>query len=235
MRGDEPRALRLVSQLGRIPSFSLPLPGAAKLAGLGAFARELRAYDFAGISITPPTVTFEGKLELEVGGRQVELLELGPAHTPGDLIVHLPDAGVVFAADLMFVDVTPLMWVGPVENWLAALDRIIELEPRTVVPGHGPLTDLDGVRTLRSYWEIVAAGVRERIGRGMGPVDASREILAWPEFSSRPFARWDDVERIVVNASTIARNDRGQYGRVAERVRMQLFAQMGELAAELRD
>lgn len=233
MGGDAPRTLRMLSELGRMPDVRLPLPGTAKLGGVRSFARALRAYDFGGITPTPPTVTFAGKLELEVGGRRVELFEVGPAHTPGDLIVHIPDAAVVFAADLLFVDVTPLMWVGPIENWLAGLDRIVELEPRAVVPGHGPLTDLDGVRALRAYWELVAPAVRQRVASGMAPAGASREILASPEFSTRAFARWDGPERIVVNAAIIARNDRGQHGRVSDPVRIRLFAQMGELAAEL--
>jgi glyoxylase-like metal-dependent hydrolase (beta-lactamase superfamily II) len=166
--------------------------------------------------VTPPTRTFDGTLELDVGGRRVELIEVGPAHTPGDLIVHVPDERVVFAGDLMFVGVTPIMWVGPVENWLAGLDRIIELTPRAVVPGHGPTTDADGVRQMRSYWEFVASAVRE----GRTAAEIMREL---PE----PFAEWDNPERIAVNAAII---DRGAGPRVSERVRMRLLVQMGELA-----
>lgn len=234
MGGDHPRTLRMLSELGRVPDVQLPLPGAGKLAGLTTFARALRSFDFGGIMPTPPTVTFTDKLELDVGGRRVELLEVGPAHAPGDLIVHVPDAAVVFAADLLFVNVTPLMWVGPVENWVAGLDRIVELGPRTVVPGHGPVSDLEGVRALRAYWELVAPAVRQRVAGGVSPADAAREIVTSPEFSTQPFARWDGPERIVVNAAIIVRNDRGEHGRVSDLVRMRLFAQMGELAAELR-
>jgi cyclase len=205
VRGDDPRRLRLLALGGRL------LPG-----GLAAFARLLRPYDFSGIRVTPPTRTFDGSLELDVGGRRVELIEVGPAHTPGDLIVHVPDERVVFAGDLMFVGVTPIIWVGPVENWLAGLDRIIELGPRSVVPGHGPVTDLDGVRMLKSYWEFVVPAVRE--GR-----TAAEILRALPE----PFAGWDNPERIAVNAALITR---GGGPRVSERVRMKLLAQMGELA-----
>lgn len=205
VRGEDPRRLRLLAFAGRL------LPG-----GLAAFAKLLRPYDFSGIRITPPTRTFDGVLELDVGGRRIELLEVGPAHTPGDLLVHVPDERVVFAGDLMFVGVTPIMWVGPVENWLAGLDRIIELAPRTVVPGHGPVTDLDGVRLMKSYWEFVAPAVRE--GRTAG------EILgALPQ----PFAGWDNPERIAVNAAIIAR---GGGPRVPEHVRMRLLRDMGALA-----
>jgi cyclase len=205
MRGEDPRRLRLLASAGRL------MPG-----GLSAFARLLRPYDFSGIKVTPPTRTFEGVMELDVGARRVELIEVGPAHTPGDLIVHVPDEGVVFAGDLLFVGVTPIMWVGPVENWLAGLDRIMELGPRVVVPGHGPTTDLDGVRLMRSYWEFVVPAVRE----GM---TAAEIFQALPQ----PFADWDNPERIAVNAAMIAR---GAGPRVPERARMRLLGQMGELA-----
>ena len=209
MRGEDPRRLRLLALGGRL------LPG-----GLSAFARLLRPYDFSGIRVTPPTRTFEGVLELDVGGRRVELIEVGPAHTPGDLIVHVPDERVVFAGDLLFVGVTPIMWVGPVENWLAGLDRIVELGPRAVVPGHGPVSDVDGVRTMRSYWEFVVRAVREG--------QTAREIFRrLPE----PFAGWDNPERIAVNAAIVAR---GGGPRVPERVRMRLLGEMGELARSRR-
>jgi glyoxylase-like metal-dependent hydrolase (beta-lactamase superfamily II) len=205
MRGDDPRRLRLLALAGGF------LPG-----GLAAFARLLRPYDFSGIRVTPPTRTFDGAIELDVGGRRVELIEVGPAHTPGDLIVHVPDERVVFAGDLMFVGVTPIMWVGPVENWLAGLDRIVELGPRAVVPGHGPVTDLDGVRLMKSYWEFVAPAVRE--GRS-----AAEILRSLPD----QFAGWDNTERIAVNAAIVAR---GAGPRVSERVRMGLLRDMGELA-----
>src|SRR5207245_11021542 len=79
---------------------------AGLLAGLVASAPTLGAageflsaifggFDFAGIDITTPDQTFEGDLELRVGDRVVRLLEVGPAHTRGDVVVHVPDAAPV--------------------------------------------------------------------------------------------------------------------------------------------
>lgn len=235
MLREDPRGLRVLSVLGRVtgPLERLPVAGVGKLKGLGAFARVLTAYDFTGITLTPPTLTFEGELELDVGDRRVELIEVGPAHAPGDLVVHVPDARVVFAGDLMFVGVTPIMWVGPVENWIAGLERIIELNPRVVVPGHGPVTDLDGVRAMREYWEFVAPAVREHLRTGLSPYEAARTIARSPEFAARDFAGWDATQRIAVNSAIIARNDRGGRGRVSDQARLRLIASMGELGAEL--
>jgi glyoxylase-like metal-dependent hydrolase (beta-lactamase superfamily II) len=236
MLGEDPARLRLLSRggraLGRVPTARLPLPGAAQLGGVGVYARMLSAYDFSEVKLTPPTLTFEGRLELEIGGRSIELIEVGPAHTPGDLIVNLPDEKVVFAADLMFVGVTPIIWVGPVENWLAGLDRIARLQPKTVVPGHGPVTDLDGVEAMRSYWEFVAPAVRQRLGAGMDAATAARDILRSSEYAAQPFARWDAPERLAVNAEVIGRNDRGLGGRVSALERLRLIARMGELRSE---
>ncbi len=236
MAGEDPARLRLLARggqvLGRVASPRFPLPGAAQLAGVTVYARMLSAYDFGEVKLTPPTLTFEGRLELDIGGRAVELIEVGPAHTPGDLIVHLPDEKIVFAADLMFVGVTPIIWVGPVENWLAGLDRIAALRPKTVVPGHGPLADLDGVEAMRSYWEFIAPAVRQRIAAGLDAAAAARDILRSTEFASQPFARWDAPERLAVNAAIIARNDQGLSGRVSAVERLRLIAQMGELTLE---
>jgi cyclase len=62
---------------------------------------------------------------------------LGPAHTKGDLLVHLPKERVVFTGDILFVGSHPIVWEGPISNWIAACDRILALDPAVVVPGLG--------------------------------------------------------------------------------------------------
>jgi glyoxylase-like metal-dependent hydrolase (beta-lactamase superfamily II) len=156
-------------------------------------------FDFDGITLRPATHTFDGRAELRVGGREVVLHELGPGHTAGDTIVHVPDADVVFAGDLVFACDTPLMWAGPVESWLSALDRILALRPALVVPGHGPVTDADGVRDLAHYLQYVADEATARFELGMDPDAAAEDI------DLEPFADWSERERIVVNVHTVYR------------------------------
>jgi len=103
------------------------------------------SFDFDGIELTPPTRTFDGRLDVEVGGKPVELVEVGPAHTRGDLIVHSPADHAVFTGDILFIGGTPIVWAGPLSNWIAACDLILGLDVDTVVPGHGPVTDKAGV------------------------------------------------------------------------------------------
>src|SRR3954468_4297254 len=82
----------------------------AALGPEGAAFAPFAPFQFEGIELRPPTSTFEGQLDLRVGDRDVHFVELGPAHTGGDAIVHVPDASVVFTGDLLFIGGTPIMW-----------------------------------------------------------------------------------------------------------------------------
>lgn len=236
--GEDPRVLRALVQLGRplrpLAGWRRPWPGLRAISEFAAFTGMLGRYDFAGIRVTGPRRTFTGMCTLEIGGRRVELLELGPAHTPGDAVVHLPEAGVVFTGDLVFAGVAPIMWVGPVENWIAALDRVTALAPSTVVPGHGPVVDLDAVHALRAYWVYVAAEVRRLLEQGLDPLAAATRILHSADFGRQPFADWDAHERLAVSAHLIARSDAGASGRVHPRERARLLLQMARLGRTLR-
>jgi cyclase len=154
-------------------------------------------FDFEGIELRPPSDTFSGSLDIDVGGRKVSFIELGPAHTGGDAIAHVPDAGVVFTGDLLFIDGTPIMWAGPVQNWLDACDRILDFGARTLVPGHGPVTDDSGVRDVQRYLTYVRDQARERFDAGVSAADAADDI------DLSDFADWGDKERIVVNVETL--------------------------------
>jgi cyclase len=176
------------------------IANADDLGPAGAFFRRIfGAFEFEGIELTPPTSTFTGERVERIGDKSVHLIEVGPAHTKGDVLVHVPDDGVVFTGDILFIDGTPIMWEGPVENWIRACDRIIEMQPRVIVPGHGPLTDVDGVRAVKNYLAYVRDEARKRFDAGLSAADAARDI-ALGDFSS-----WLDSERIVVNVHTLYR------------------------------
>lgn len=167
---------------------------------LEAFIRRVFGpFEFAGIEPRLPTETFDGQRELTIGGRQAQLIELGPAHTSGDAIVHLPDAGVVFTGDLLFIESTPIMWAGPVSSWLAACERILELDARILVPGHGPVTDHSGVRDVQRYLAYVRDEAARRFEAGLDAQAAADDI------DIEDFRDWGDPERIVVNVATIYR------------------------------
>jgi 2-keto-4-pentenoate hydratase/2-oxohepta-3-ene-1,7-dioic acid hydratase in catechol pathway/glyoxylase-like metal-dependent hydrolase (beta-lactamase superfamily II) len=150
-------------------------------------------FDFGGITVRNADQTFDDRLTIEVGGREVHLVNLGPAHTAADSVVHVPDAGVLFAGDLLFIGCTPIVWAGPIANWVAACDAMIALEAPTVVPGHGPITDADGIRAVRGYLVHVAEQAERAYRNGLSFVEAADTI------DLGEYASWLDAERVVVN------------------------------------
>jgi glyoxylase-like metal-dependent hydrolase (beta-lactamase superfamily II) len=233
----------LAGLLRRLAPLPLPVLGRMKLpllpslpaGSLGDYVGAmLEPYDFSGIFVTPPGREFDGELALTVGGRELRLIEVGPAHTPGDLIVHVPDVRVCFAADVLFVGVAPVMWAGPTANWIAALERILALAPDVVVPGHGPVSGRAEVELLRDHLEWLDAAARPLLAAGRSVPDTARELLGSREYREAPWARWDAPERIVITLATIDRHRRGgAAGGVGARERVTLFAQVAALAAEL--
>src|SRR5579859_6238076 len=117
---------------------------------IGEFSKHaFGAFDFEGITPLLPNQTFEGQLDLRVGSKNVSLLEVGPAHTNGDTLVYVPQDRVIFSGDILFIEGHPIMWAGPVGNWIRACERILALDVETIVPGHGPITDKQGVARLK--------------------------------------------------------------------------------------
>ncbi|GAB1513751.1 MBL fold metallo-hydrolase [Actinophytocola sp. KF-1] len=110
-----------------------------------------QAERLAAAQLVAPTEVITSQVLLDLGGRTVTLIHPGPAHTDHDLFVHVPDVDVVFAGDLVEQGAPPS--VGPdsnVPNWPAALDRILDLRPAVVVPGHGDPVDAEFVRRQRN-------------------------------------------------------------------------------------
>jgi glyoxylase-like metal-dependent hydrolase (beta-lactamase superfamily II) len=185
------------------------------------FARIFGAFEFAGIEATPPTETFDGELRLRVGAKEVVLLEVGPAHTQGDALVWLPQDRVIFTGDILFIEGTPIMWAGPVANWIRACERIAELGADIVVPGHGPITDAKGALRVRDYLVHVRDRARACFDAGLPPAQAAREI-ALGDFSS-----WRDAERIAVNVHSLYRE--WSHGTQGKANTLELFGLMAEL------
>jgi cyclase len=168
------------------------------------FAEILAPFDFGPVTMVYPTRTFSDTLTLALGAKRVELIEVGPAHTKGDILVHIPDDRVVFTADILFIDSHPIMWEGPLENWVAALDRILSMDVDVIVPGHGPITDKRGVRELRGYFAYIDKETRTLHAAGVPASDAARRI------DMEPYADWLDGERIAVNVASIYRHLDGE-------------------------
>jgi glyoxylase-like metal-dependent hydrolase (beta-lactamase superfamily II) len=163
------------------------------------------AFEFDGINVSMPTRTFEGRLEVDVAGRMVELIEVGPAHTRGDTIVYVPDARTVYTGDILFIGGTPIVWAGPLGNWVAACDLMLGMDVDTVVPGHGPITDKAGIVAVRDYLAFVDAEATARHAAGVDAWEAARQIAA--EIGAKEdFRGWSEFGRISVNVDTAYRS-----------------------------
>ncbi len=198
----------------------------ALLAEAGPLALpSLGHFDFAGVELTLPNRTFEGELELQVGDKKVILIEVGPAHTRGDAVVWVPGDKTLFTGDILFKDAHPLIWQGPASNWIAALQRLLEMDIETVVPGHGPLTDKSGLAEMLHYLEVLTAEARRRYDARMSVEDAVRDLTL------DAFKGWLDAERVYVNVHTLYRDFAGdtEPGDV-----LALFAGMARLQSDLQ-
>jgi glyoxylase-like metal-dependent hydrolase (beta-lactamase superfamily II) len=157
-----------------------------------------RQFDFSGVDeLTLPTWTFDGTMTIAVGDKTVELTDLGPAHTESDTIAWVKQDRTVFTGDLLFNEGHPVVWAGPLSNWIAACDFIVALDPEVVVPGHGPICDVAAVRTMKGYFEHLRDEARARFDAGLDWRAAARDIPI------KEYAHWTDPERVVANVYSL--------------------------------
>jgi cyclase len=223
----------LAGALGLAGSMPFPYPRRGDVAVIAAYVGEaLAPFDFNEVRLVPPTRTFSGELELEIGDREIRLIEVGPAHTPGDLIVWIPDAKVAIAADILFVGVTPIMWVGPLARWVAALERLLELGAERFVPGHGPVCGPDQVLRLIDYWRWLERATGQLLDAGKAPPETARELVLGDEIAEQGFADWLAPERALVSVGTIDAHRRGVAKPPGPRELIAAFFRMALLARD---
>lgn len=157
---------------------------------LAGFVDGLRAYDFRGIELTPPTTLVDGDTTLDLDGTAVELLYVGPAHTAGDLAAWLPAEGVLFTGDVLFHQCAPIGWEGTFATWIGALERLEALQPAVVVPGHGPVCGVEGLAGLREYLVYVRREAEVHHAAGRTTLEAAERI------DLSPFEGWSEHERL---------------------------------------
>jgi cyclase len=220
---------RTAAEMTELPPAAMAalLEQAPAMGELGAFFMDcFGAFDFAGIELALPQQTFNGELRLPVGGLELELIEVGPAHTCGDTLVHVPARRVLFSGDILFSGAHPIAWAGPVSNWIAACERILAMDVEVIVPGHGPLAGPDAVRELKAYFEYLYEQARACHAEGMTALEAARAI------SLDRWIDWRERERLVVNIANIyaeLSDDREPPSQLAA------FEGMAQLARTLRE
>jgi cyclase len=178
------------------------------------------AFDFKSVTQTLPTTVFDSALVRHVGSKSVHITHVGPAHTRGDALVYVPADRTVFTGDILFIEGHPIVWEGPVSNWIETCEAILALDVETVVPGHGPITGKNGVAAVRDYLAYTQAEARKRYDAGLSVFEAAQDI-AMADYES-----WGDGERIVINVSTLYKEFAGDH---TPNDVMSLFGQMARL------
>ena len=150
-------------------------------------------FDFQGIRLVLPNETFSGELQLRVGDKEVRLIEVGPAHTRGDVIVYVPKDRVLYTGDMLFNGAHPAVWAGPIGNWIKACELMLSWEVDMVVPGHGAMTDKSGIRRVPRLSRHVRDEARKCFDKGMSYIEAADAI------SLDPWAHFAEDERMYIN------------------------------------
>jgi len=164
--------------------------GGDHLAGLKSILKD----NAEGTVPTLPTRFISGNdSRLELGGVVFQLEHRNGAHTPGDMMVWLPQMNVLFTGDVVYVN--RLLGVIPVSdtrNWLATFAVIEELHPKVIVPGHGDVTDLATARAdTRAYLVALRAHMKKAVDDG---VDMSTAVKS---FDAQPFMRLQNAAELM--------------------------------------
>lgn len=128
---------------------------------------EVRKPDF-------PIVFFSDGLTLKLGNQTVILTNMGRGHSEGDTLVYLPETQVLFTGDLVYAGSIGYMGEGYMEDWILALEFMDRLAPRTVIPGHGPVSPPEVIQHFKTYFKDFTTTVLEHINRG----DSLEQTLA---------------------------------------------------------
>jgi glyoxylase-like metal-dependent hydrolase (beta-lactamase superfamily II) len=171
--------------------------------GLAAAGQQLlEDYNFDGIELALPTTVFDARYELNLDGKEVHLIYVGPCHQVGDTIIHVPEDRVVFAGDVLFRQCTPMGWTGSYAKWFACLDLLIALEPEVIVPGHGPLCGIEGAMEMKAYLQYVRDESRTCFDAGLTSLEAAKRI------ELGPYGEWRAPARLYMNVERAYREFR---------------------------
>ena len=167
--------------------------GRAALASDAAAARlqqrreDLSPWVDAGFRAIPADTWLAGDTDFRLGGLTFQLRFSGPAHSAEDLVMYVKEDGVLFAGDLVFRGRVPFVGEADSLAWLAALDQLLALQPRTLVPGHGaasiqPSVDLTLTRDYLRF-------LRSSMGRAVAdfvPFDEAYSAADWRPWEKLP-------------------------------------------------
>lgn len=149
--------------------------------------------DWGHTPLVLPHLAFRGSLTVHADDLRVELLHVGPAHTPNDVVAWVPERSVLFTGDVVWSGVTPYVLMGSISGSLRALEQMRSLAPRTVVPGHGPVGGPELLDSTEAYLRWIQKLASDGLRDGLGPLAAAERA------ELGEFADLVDSERLVGN------------------------------------
>ena len=157
---------------------------------LEASRSELAPWIDAATELVPATRWLDGDVDFVLGGERFLIRHVGPAHTAEDLVVFAERQRVLFAGDLVFRGRVPFVGQADSGHWIGSLERLIEMRPQVVVPGHGPLSrePLADLQLTRDY----LVHLRRTMGaaaQAMEPFEEAYAKTDWSRFEGLPLFR----------------------------------------------
>ncbi|WP_205470679.1 MBL fold metallo-hydrolase [Breoghania sp. L-A4] len=161
--------------------------GAQALASMQRYNREKAE----GTEIVLPTETFEDEKVIEMGGMRIEVKNLGPAHSPGDIAVWLPEQRLVIAGDMAFHErMPPIFSDTNTADWLESWENFEALGALYVIPGHGHPTNVDQVRRYTKDYLVYLRGKIAEVLENGGTLDEAYYV------DQSPYARLDTFDEL---------------------------------------
>jgi cyclase len=123
-----------------------------------------------------PDVTFDDRLILKKGNKEVHVLHAG-GHSAGTSMVHIPDQHLVFSGDLVFNGLHPTMQYAESKAWLTALNRLRKMAIERVVPGRGQVGNKEITYPLSDYIREIRSAVRKSFRAGRTKSDTAKSVI----------------------------------------------------------
>jgi glyoxylase-like metal-dependent hydrolase (beta-lactamase superfamily II) len=136
------------------------------------------------LQIRAPNLTFEGRVVFHGTDRSAELIDFEGGHTESDSVLFLPEEGIAFMSDLLFIRFQPYLGGGHPDRMLSILEAVSDLKPKLLVPGHGPVGTPDALKVMGEYVSTLDGLARDMVARE--EPEANIDEMAVPE----PFEDW---------------------------------------------
>ena len=136
----------------------------------------LNAELLKGAEFRKADITFDQEHVLDLGGVRVRIIAVGYNHTRGDQVFYVEPDGILFSGDVVMTAL-PNVGASRIEQWLASMDRFEKLQPKRIVPSHGPIGDLAMVKTYRTFLTTVRSRAAELKKQGR-TLEETEKLLA---------------------------------------------------------